>query len=153
MKIEETTDQSICPEPFYNGNVPLSKRITDNIFLGTIWIVWAFIMAPLVTVVAWYFGYRRFDAYLVHDWPPTSRFILLFSLILVLSWLVIAAWSIYNWRRFSWRNVRTAPPILGEADLAASLNIALDTLKIGQSAQSGVVYYDESGSMLRIEEL
>ena len=151
MQIKETTDQSICPEPFYSGNVPLSKRITDNIFLGAVWIFWVFITAPLVTVVAWYFGYRRFDAYLLHDWPPTSKFILLFSFILVFSWLVIAVWSIYNWRRFSRRNVRTAPPILGEEQLAASLNIALDTLKAGQSAQSGVVFYDESGTMLRIE--
>ncbi|MBN6740442.1 poly-beta-1,6-N-acetyl-D-glucosamine biosynthesis protein PgaD [Acidithiobacillus sp. MC6.1] len=152
MLIEETTDQSICPQPFYNGNVPLLKRIHDNIFWGAAWIAWVFIMAPLFTVMAWYFGYRRFDVYLLHDWPPTSRFLLVFLFILAFSWFVIAIWSIYNWRRFSRRNVRTAPPILGEADLAASLNIALGTLKAGQSAQSGVVYYDESGYMLRIEE-
>ena len=153
MQIEETTDQSICPEPFYNGNVPLSKRIKDDIFQGVVWIAWVFIMAPLITVIAWYSGYRRFDSYLLHDWPPTSKFLVLFSLIIVLSWLVIAAWAIYNWRRYSQHNVRTAPPPLDDADLSESLNISLDTLKAGQSAQSGIVYYDENGDMLRIEKL
>ena len=153
MQIKETTDQSICPEPFYSGNVPLSKRINDNIFQGTVWIAWVFIMAPLITVIAWYFGYRRFDVYLLHDWPPTSTFLLLFSFILAFSWLVIAAWSVYNWRRFSRHNVRVAPPILDGADLADSLHIALDTLKAGQSAQSGIVYYDESGHILCFEKL
>ena len=153
MQIEETTDQSICPEPFYSGNVPLSKRINDNFFQGAVWIAWIFIMAPLITVIAWCFGYRRFDAYLFHDRPPTSTFILIFSFILALSWLVITAWSVYNWRRFSRHNVRAAPPILDDEDLAESLNIELDTLKAGQSAQSGIVYYDESGHMLRIEKL
>ena len=153
MQIEETTDQSICPEPFYNGNVPLSKRINDNIFQGAVWIVWVFIMVPLITVIAWYFGYIRFDAYLLHDWPPTSAFLHLFAFIFAFSWLVISAWSIYNWRRYSRRNVRSAPPILDDEDLARSLNIALDALKAGQSDRSGIVYYDDSGSLLRIDKI
>lgn len=151
MQIKETTDNSMCPEPYYSGKVPLLKRINDNIFEGTAWIFWVFIMSPLLTLIAWYFGYRRFDAYLLHDWPPTSTFILLFSLILIFSWLVIIAWSVYNWRRFSRHNFRVAPPKLSDKDLAESLEITLDTLKSGQSAQSGIVYYDENGHMLRFE--
>ncbi len=153
MLIKETLDYKGCPEPFYSSNIPLSKRIKDGVFQAILWIIWSLIMSPMLTGFAWYFGYKRFDVYIFHDWPPTEKFLFPVLLLIVISWSIIALWSIYNFIRFSRRNKRKSPQPIDEAVLANKLGMSLGCLKEVQLFRAGIVYYDEKGNLINIEKL
>jgi|GEM_PF-723948 len=127
---------------------PPGQRVAYRVVTAIAWAVWAYLWLPLITLLAWFLGARKFVRELV---IPEQSFILATGFVYLLVILTLGAtvviWSRYNLARFGGRDRRQHPPSLSREEMESYFELSdgvLDTLRSGRRT---VVHYDPEGRM------
>jgi poly-beta-1,6-N-acetyl-D-glucosamine biosynthesis protein PgaD len=122
------------------------------VFLGSLgWAIWFHLMLPLMALLAWAFGIRRFRIFVLSEVERTFHTLLVYALVVAASGSVFLLWSLYNWLRFRHRDRRGSPPQATPADLARAYHLEeAEVLRI-QALKSLEVAFDEQGRIVGVD--
>jgi poly-beta-1,6-N-acetyl-D-glucosamine biosynthesis protein PgaD len=122
------------------------------VFLGSLgWAIWFHLMLPLLALLAWTFGIRRFRAFVLTDVDRTFHTLLVYALVVAASGAVFLLWSIYNWLRFRHRGRRGSPAQATPGDLAQAYQVEEAEVLRAQALKSLDVAFDDQGRIVRVD--
>ena len=107
------------------------RRMGDAFFTGLMWIVYSYLWAPLVSLIAWLLGFEfAYDVMVRAGGAQTLKSILVwYAAILVGIVAVVTGWSLVNRLRFSDRDRRHAGDVVRDEELASRFGIEIESLQ------------------------
>ncbi len=118
------------PEILYRPDLqPVGQRTLYSLLTVFAWVVWLYLFLPLISLAAWWFGIDLFSRYLLG--PEDRRHLLTllgYAGVVVLSAVVIVAWSVYNRRRFGGLDRRKPLPPVQDEELLTRFGTDSPTL-------------------------
>lgn len=124
---------------------PPVKRGVLAVIAASGWALWFYLIAPLLALVAWMFGYDRLQVYLLDDPKKTLYTFETYGLIIAAAGALFLSWAIYNWMRFRRVDRRRAPPVITTGELAAEHDIPHETVLTARNAQVMTFFFNEEG--------
>lgn len=129
---------------------PPVKRGILAVIAASGWALWFYLIAPLLALVAWVFGYDRLQIYLLGDPKKTLYTFEAYGLIIAAAGALFLAWAIYNWMRFRRVDRRRAPPVVTTGELAMALEIEHETILTARDAQVMTFTFNNEGQVTSI---
>ncbi len=128
---------------------PPGQRVAYRVVTAIAWVVWGYLWLPLITLLAWFFGVRRFVREIV---VPEKSFFLATGSVYIIVILTLAGtlvlWSRYNLARFGGRDRRRHPEPLTRDEIESHFNLPDTAIDVLRSHRSTVVEYDSEGQLL-----
>ncbi len=125
------------------------QRTIYSVLTLLAWMVWLYLFLPLISLAAWWFGADRFSRYLLEPADRSHLLTLLgYAGVVVISAVVIIAWSYYNLRRFRGRDRRRPMPPVRDEELMQRFDIDAVTLRALRHGRRLVLHVDEG---IRVE--
>ena len=119
--------------------------------LGAVgWFVWLHMLSPLAAALAWWFGYRRFEAYVLADAVRTGQTLRVYGMVVGAAGGLFILWSLYNWIRFRGRDRRGAPASVPPREIGRAFAIPEETVLAAQRGKVVVFDFDEGGDILQV---
>ncbi|TEU27323.1 poly-beta-1,6-N-acetyl-D-glucosamine biosynthesis protein PgaD [Alkanindiges illinoisensis] len=111
--------------------------------------VWLYLFIPLLSLLAWWFGWHRFDQYIVHDYEHgfSQHLTSLVAVIMILG-LMLLAWASYNILRFYNKERRHPMPDVQPSDMAHFYELETHMVEQAQGAQVNLFFYDRQGKIV-----
>jgi biofilm PGA synthesis protein PgaD len=112
--------------------------------------IWAYLFVPLLSLIAWWLGYRRFDQYVIqNDHEFFKQIYTILPLVMVLG-IIFLLWAFYNLLRFRGKERRGQTPNVTVSEVAHFFEIEAQLLEDAQTCQVSTYYFDESGRIIDI---
>lgn len=113
--------------------------------------LWLYLFIPLLSLLAWWFGWHRFDQYIIHDYEHgfTQHLAILVAIIMLLG-LILLTWASYNILRFYNKERRHAMPDVQIGDMAHFYELETQLVEQAQAAQVNLFFYDRQGKIVNI---
>jgi|GEM_PF-2044813 len=148
LLLEQIRHQERAPLIIEKPEGLLSARKLTNYALTFLWwSVWGHFMLPLLTLLLWMSGFRRFSEELLGRGgldALVSRLPLYATVVAVLCGTLVG-WALLNWWRFAQHDRRHAHQSVSPKLLAHSYGVAPEELGRWQSARRLVVSHDPNG--------
>ncbi len=137
------------PEILYRPELQSAgQRTLYSVLTLIAWTVWLYLFVPLVSLLAWWFGIDAFSRYLLEPADRSDLLTLLtYSGVVVLSALVVVAWSIYNLRRYGGLDRRKPVPPVSDEELRQRHGIDAATLTALREQRRVVLHMDPAISI------
>lgn len=114
------------------------------------WAIWLHMLSPLAAALAWWFGYRRFEAYVFADAVRTGQTLRIYGMVVGAAGSVFIFWSLYNWMRFRGRDRRRAPASVPPGEIGRAFSISEETVLAAQRGKVVIFDFDEDGRILQV---
>lgn len=100
-------------------------RITDALITGLMWVLYSYLWAPLISLVAWLLGFEFAYNVMVRagGLERLKEVIWFYSIVVASIFVVVAGWSMLNRRRFAHRDRRRAVEPVSDPEIAAYFGI------------------------------
>jgi biofilm PGA synthesis protein PgaD len=153
IQTQENKQHLILPE--YIDSPHLQDKVQRGVF-GVInalgWMLWIYLFIPLLSLLAWVFGYYQFDQYILNDPQPdlVNQLWSLAILVLVMN-VVLLIWASYNWWRFKNNDRRQHVENISNQQIAHFYELSEDALQLAQREQIVTFYYDDIGKITDIQ--
>ena len=138
-----------------NARNVVSRRIRnrDRVLTTLMWLLYAYLWLPLISLGAWYLGVQfAYDLVLrAGGTDPLISLLLSFLLILLITALVVIVWSWIQRARFAKNERRVSSPALEPADEQAFWEISETEHSRIRSSKRLVIDLDETGQLTRVE--
>ena len=112
------------------------------------WLVWLYLFAPLFSLLAWYFGFRRFKQYLLtytgHDWVAFQAL----AIGVLLACALLLLWATYNLIRFRGKERRSPMPPVSDEAIMAVFHVSAEQMHCLRRAKVMRVRHDDSGQVV-----
>jgi poly-beta-1,6-N-acetyl-D-glucosamine biosynthesis protein PgaD len=134
----------------------LQTRMQRSIYavLSTIgWLVWLYLFAPLVSALAWLFGYERFNQYVLNNTSNAMHTLVVYVVIIGAAGLAFVLWATYNLFRFRGVQRRAAAQPATLAEVARINGISEQAVTTIRRAKVQRVHHDEHGQITETEVL
>lgn len=137
------------PEILYRPELQSAgQRTLYSVLTLIAWTVWLYLFVPLLSLFAWWFGIEAFSLYLLEPADRSDLLTLLtYAGVVVLSAVVIVAWSIYNLRRYGGLDRRKPIPPVSDEELRARHDIDAATLAALREQRRVVLHLDPAISI------
>lgn len=112
------------------------------------WLVWIYLLLPLISILAWLFGYQRFHAYMLMNQPGSNLHTPIFLIIILSSLLLL--WAIYNWLRFRKKERLHYVDNASIEQIAHFYEIESQLVHRVQRQQVSTFHYDDIGKIINI---
>ena len=129
------------------------RRMGDAFFTGLMWMIYSYLWAPLVSLIAWLLGFEfAYDVMVRAGGAQTLKTILFwYTAMLAGIIVVVTGWSQLNRFRFSKRDRRQAGAIVSDEELASTFGIETESLRELRESTVVQLSLDESGNIRAIE--
>ena len=129
------------------------RRLTDAFVTGMMWVVYTYLWAPLISLIAWILGFEfAYDVMIRSGGIQGLKNVLgWYALMLGCIIIVVTGWSLVNRLRFSGRERRTGAAIVDDKELADTFGVELSSLRKLQNAQVVELSLDVDGSILNVK--
>ncbi|MCC5862206.1 MAG: poly-beta-1,6-N-acetyl-D-glucosamine biosynthesis protein PgaD [Gammaproteobacteria bacterium] len=133
------------PEILYRPDLqPVGQRTLYSLLTVLAWVVWLYLFLPLISLAAWWFGVDLFSRYLLGPEDRSHLLTLLgYAGVVVLSAVVIVAWSAYNLARFGGLDRRRPVPPVRDEELLQRFAVDEATLTALREQRRLVLQFDE----------
>lgn len=113
------------------------------------WIVWFYLWIPVVSLLAWLFGAERFyQAMITHSGLDALIELLgLYSIIILVMGVILAAWAWYNQVRVRGRDKRRSSITVTPAEVGSFFALKPEQLDLARYAKHVVIEHDEHGQV------
>jgi biofilm PGA synthesis protein PgaD len=128
-------------------------RITDAFITGIMWVLYSYLWAPLISLIAWLLGFEfAYDVMVRAGGIETFKEVFWFYLVVVASiFVVIGSWSMINRRRFANRERRKAIEPVSDNEVAAFFGISDEQLRDLRSSRVSQIRLDGEGQIESVE--
>ncbi|HEX4583610.1 MAG TPA: poly-beta-1,6-N-acetyl-D-glucosamine biosynthesis protein PgaD [Burkholderiaceae bacterium] len=129
-----------------------ARKLTNYLLTFVWWSVWGHFMLPLLTLLLWMSGFRRFSDQLLGRAgldALVSRLPLYSAVVGVLCSGLIA-WALLNWWRFADRNRRRSVKPVSAAEVARTYGLTAADLARWQQTRRLVVVHDPNGQPIDV---
>lgn len=114
------------------------------------WVLWFYIMAPLAALFAWWFGFQRFQVFVLDDPARTAQTVIIYAVIIAIGGLLFILWATYNWVRFRRLDRRGAPPVADHLAISQAFLIQPSDIQTAQTGKVMAFDFDENGQITQI---
>ncbi len=113
--------------------------------------LWAYLFVPLLSLLAWWFGWHRFDHYIVHDYQHgfTQSITVMIAVVMMMG-LMLLGWASYNILRFYHNERRNHVPDVKPCEIARFYEIEPEQVQQAKAAQNSIFHYDSQGKIVHI---
>lgn len=113
--------------------------------------LWLYLFMPLLTLLAWVFGYYRFDQYIIHDYQRgfSEHLTSLIAIIMIMG-LILLAWASYNILRFYKNERRRFIAPVQSYEVAEFFELSVKMVEYAQQQQVISIVYDKQGKMIDV---
>jgi biofilm PGA synthesis protein PgaD len=132
-----------------------SRKHVLAIFAAAGWILWLYLLMPGGALIAWWFGYYRFDTFALSNPEGGTRAIAAYAILIVLLGALFILWAIYNRLRYGGKRIRHrrhAQPDSDERSTAQVLSVGLAEVLAAQASKVQTFEFKEDGSLSQIKE-
>ena len=112
------------------------------------WFIWLHMLSPLAAALAWWFGYRRFEDYVLADAVRTVQTLRIYAVVVGAAGGMFIFWSLYNWIRFRGRGRRGAPASVLPGEIGRAFGIPEETVLAAQRGKVVIFAFDDDGRIL-----
>jgi biofilm PGA synthesis protein PgaD len=129
------------------------QRVFYSAITFVIWVAWVYIWLPLLSLVAWIFGYRLFyDEMIVKaGFQALVERIGNYSLVILVCGCVFVGWAVYNRLRFRGRERRHAAYPLTTEEVSEYFNVNPDSMRRWHGAKRLVVHHTDTGEIDQVD--
>lgn len=127
------------------------RRAGDQVLTFIMWVIYAYLWLPLISLIAWFIGIDLFYQEMVIN-GGFDAFVELsgwYLAIIVLILLAVISWSASNYFRFHDRQRRKPRPAVTDSELQSWFGVGAEQHAKMRDAANMVLSFDENG---RIEE-
>lgn len=131
----------------------LRQRYAFAALTFVFWVVWFYLWTPLVSLVAWLFGFELlYDQMILYDGLRALRELLgWYALVIFLLGFSLGSWAWYNMKRFGDRDKRRQAPAVTPSEVAGHFGLPEEDLAAIKAAHRVVISHDDSGRVCGIE--
>ena len=129
------------------------RRMGDAFVTGLMWIIYSYLWAPLVSLIAWLLGFEfAYDVMVRSGGAQALKSILVwYAATLVGIIVVVTGWSLVNRLRFSDRDRRHAGEEVCDAELASRFGIEIESLQDLRESDVVRLSLDDEGNIRAID--
>ena len=129
------------------------RRLSDAFVTGLMWLVYSYLWAPLISLVAWILGFEfAYDVMIRSGGIQGLKNVLSwYGLMLCCIIIVVTCWSLVNRLRYSGRERRKAAAIVDDHALAEKFGVELSELRKLRHAQVACLSLDVDGGIQQIQ--
>lgn len=129
------------------------RRAADALFTGFMWVVYSYLWAPLISLLAWLLGFEFAYDVMVRagGFEVFKQVIGIYLIMVACIFVVVAGWSTINRRRFGPRERRHAIEPVSDAEIAAYFGIANAQVKALRDARVSRVRVNDEGQIESVE--
>jgi biofilm PGA synthesis protein PgaD len=129
------------------------RRLSDAFVTGLMWLVYSYLWAPLISLVAWILGFEfAYDVMIRSGGIQGLKNVLSwYGLMLCCIIIVVTCWSLVNRLRYSGRERRKAAAIVDDHALAETFGVELSELRKLRHAQVACLSLDVDGGIQQIQ--
>ena len=129
------------------------RRVADAFFTGFMWVVYSYLWAPLVSLLAWLLGFEfAYDVMVRAGGFETFKEVFgFYSLMVACIFVVVAGWSMINRRRYANRDRRHGMEPVSDREIAAYFGIPDAHLKAMRDAQVSQIRLNDEGQIESVE--
>jgi poly-beta-1,6-N-acetyl-D-glucosamine biosynthesis protein PgaD len=107
------------------------RSITEMSFTGVVWVIWAYLLLPVINIILWLLGFKYFNI-AVFEKLGYREFLELMGKVgwlVVIVFLVMRLWGYYNYVRFGKRTRRKSSPPVTIEQLAVHFQIPVEQIE------------------------
>lgn len=129
-------------------------KIGSSIFTVVFWAIFVYLWMPLITVVAWMFGFYRTysEAIYTQEVSTFQHLALVYGLIILALGGSLLAWALQEYLRFRNVNRRREPVIVELAELAHYTKLEEHHIATWQNTRRLIAHHTPHGSVLHIDD-
>jgi biofilm PGA synthesis protein PgaD len=134
----------------------LQSRMQRSVYalLSTIgWLVWLYLFGPLLSVMAWLFGYKRFNEFVLNNNNHAMHTLMVYAIVIGAAGLAFVLWATYNLFRFRGRSRRASTQPATLAEVAETYGVDEEKVTRIRAAKVQLVHHDEHGCITDIDVL
>ena len=130
------------------------RRMGDAFVTGLMWMLYSYLWAPLISLVAWLLGFEFAYDVMIRSGGAYGLKSVLVSFFLMVAGIVIVVtgWSFVNRIRFANSNRRQAGDTISDESLAIAFGIGKANLRGLRSARVVKLSLDEAGNIQAIDD-
>lgn len=113
--------------------------------------LWGYLFVPILSLLAWWFGWYRFDQYIIQDYEGgfTENITTMIAAVMIMG-LMLLGWASYNILRFYDRERRQVMSNVRPDEIAHFYEIQLQQVQQAKAAQMSIFTYDKKGKIMSI---
>lgn len=129
------------------------RRLSDAFVTGLMWLVYTYLWAPLVSLIAWMLGFEfAYDVMIRSGGIQGLKNVLgWYGLMLGCIIIVVTCWSLVNRLRFSGRERRHGASTVDDDELASTFGVELIALRKLRNARVARLSLDADGRIQHIK--
>lgn len=117
------------------------------------WAIWLYLLAPLLSLLAWWLGADLFGRYML---DPAGRSYLitltLYAVVIAAAALVIVGWSRYNQIRFTGRSRRKPSQRVTNEMISERFKVSMEDLRRIHASRVIVLELDDQGEITAVKQ-
>ena len=128
-------------------------RVVDALITGFMWLVYSYLWAPLISLVAWLLGFEFAYDVMVRagGFETLKEVIWFYSIVVAILFVVVAGWSTINRRRFARHDRRQTIDSVPDAEIAAYFGIRGGQLAALRESRISHISVNDEGQIVSVE--
>lgn len=129
----------------------LANRALVLVVTGLFWLVWLYLLAPLASLLLWFAGVRIFSTEMFDrgGYVALEQELSNYGAAALGILCAVAAWVIWNKKRYGNRNTRTIQPLyVRNSELAEFSGLRVPEIRKLQASKQATVFFDGSKRLL-----
>jgi poly-beta-1,6-N-acetyl-D-glucosamine biosynthesis protein PgaD len=109
----------------------LFRNITEFTFTGFVWVLWAYLLLPLLNIVMWIVGLRFIEISVIEQLGYNEMIMLASKMgwIVLAVFLILRLWGFYNYKRFGKSSRRKSSPPVTSEQMAEHFKIPVEQVE------------------------
>lgn len=128
------------------------RRITDAVATAVMWVLYSYLWAPFISLVAWLLGFEFAYDVMVRSGGAEglSDVLSWYGVILICIIIVVSSWSAVNRYRFAEHERRQSGRSVGDSEIAEFFGLDPQDLTRMRESKIGKVCIDENGHIEQV---
>ena len=114
------------------------------------WAIWLYVLSPFFALVAWIFGYQRFNMFILDDPSRTIVTLQIYAIAIIIGGLIFILWASYNWLRFRFSHRRGVAQTATAGDIGLSFGLTEDQVLFARQHNTLTFHFNDEGAITKI---
>jgi biofilm PGA synthesis N-glycosyltransferase PgaC len=125
--------------------VPQTQKYAEMVIMFISWSLWVYLIMPLLSVLVWIAGGYLFKQEMLSPGSvETFMNVLKYGSVILTMWVMVAAWILWNQRRYGRRNRRNGQaPVVSTEQIQEHTNLSTDEVSYLRSNREVYIHFDE----------